>query len=671
MEKMILKYPHYIPEQFLTSSNLNDSFSYLEQQERFTRSLLAGSGIISGLVFSHTLVNGLVTEIILQKGYGVTTEGILVGTDVEEKFTAVVSLEEAPLAGAANLVLPFKKGFRLLTPEQAASDTFAGTARKFEIPLSTLAGNYLLLLFVEIKEVPVKKCSPGECNTVGADIEIDMVPVLGLREKPAPVQNAWQPQPFVFLEGLQQISRIKTADEFRTKTNGMVKKNLELLRSKIEALLQLPEPAVAPAELKKAKEIMTTTAAFQFREHSFNNQYYLNFARDLQKAVNEFLTFYNKTSLLHEPLTTFYPQTLVLGGFPFLQPDPERNLFRPALPHPSVAEKADKLNQLFARIFILIKHFLPEEQLFGALQTAFANNLAARIRITPGQAGAMRLGKRSVPFYYNLPGAGTSHELLSWWDTSPSSPFMPDVFSYWDITASDPVRRSLAEPLLTDQAAANFYRIEGHVGLPPEAAHKTLLAKIETGELPIQLEIIDLSNKFWFDFREKFQEFLKNYNLFVGELKKLSVDPAKADTYLAYRKKFEKLNVTLNDTSYKNTTILKTDLNNVSAFSQMFVTAAGTATTGETARTAEPFRFDQQISQEVVKLMDKYKILDRRKELAGLLPKATDKVEPSLKDFTGLEYLGGVVKGGTFILLHNGTQVVGDFALPYLTKPIK
>ena len=36
-----------------------------------------------------------------------------------------------------------------------------------------------------------------------------------------------------------------------------------------------------------------------------------------------------------------------------------------------------------------------------------------------------------------------------------------------------------------------------------------------------------------------------------------------------------------------------------------------------------------------------------------------------LSDLGDLEYMGGALRGGTFVLLHDGKTVIGDACLPY------
>ena len=67
--------------------------------------------------------------------------------------------------------------------------------------------------------------------------------------------------------------------------------------------------------------------------------------------------------------------------------------------------------------------------------------------------------------------------------------------------------------------------------------------------------------------------------------------------------------------------------------------------------------------------MDKYEIGKLRKDIYDILPKGVDtQSQITLDDFVGPEYTGGVPKGGTFIMVHNGSTVIGDFSVPYFFK---
>jgi len=74
-------------------------------------------------------------------------------------------------------------------------------------------------------------------------------------------------------------------------------------------------------------------------------------------------------------------------------------------------------------------------------------------------------------------------------------------------------------------------------------------------------------------------------------------------------------------------------------------------------------------------VIDNYKNVVTQQKVTDLLKEYNDAVvavkDPAakklivLKDLAGLEYMGGVPRGGTFILLHSGGTVIGDGCLSY------
>ena len=83
MEPRNTQYPVYIPDQYLTNKNLNDTTDYLEIEERATRVYTIGDGIISGLEIAEiTKVSGILKSIKIQSGYGLTPDGFLLETEI-------------------------------------------------------------------------------------------------------------------------------------------------------------------------------------------------------------------------------------------------------------------------------------------------------------------------------------------------------------------------------------------------------------------------------------------------------------------------------------------------------------------------------------------------------------------------------------------------------------
>ncbi len=68
----------FAPDQVLTDKDLNDTFNYLDQQNRWTRNKLIGIGIVCGFDIVH--YTGVIK---ITKGCGVTSQGYLLTQDDE------------------------------------------------------------------------------------------------------------------------------------------------------------------------------------------------------------------------------------------------------------------------------------------------------------------------------------------------------------------------------------------------------------------------------------------------------------------------------------------------------------------------------------------------------------------------------------------------------------
>ena len=75
MKSIKNQYPVYLPDQFLTSDNLNESFGFLECHERVTRSMIIGQGIIDGLDYTYTTAGTKVKSVDIKSGYGSSKDG--------------------------------------------------------------------------------------------------------------------------------------------------------------------------------------------------------------------------------------------------------------------------------------------------------------------------------------------------------------------------------------------------------------------------------------------------------------------------------------------------------------------------------------------------------------------------------------------------------------------
>ena len=208
MEPIFETYPHFEPNQVLSSRHLNDLRDFLDRQNRYTRSKLIGTGIVSGFSFS---VND--TAIILQNGVGVTSQGFLInnmqGDIVEDgaaeefqafshvrivnnydpfkSITNVLNASYVELKSKAQAIQdgldeddPFPVGnipegeipdapvmWELFTTEQADGDT-TGMELLTDQESEFLAGK-VLLVYQEQVVTELKSCFSNTCDDKGSE----------------------------------------------------------------------------------------------------------------------------------------------------------------------------------------------------------------------------------------------------------------------------------------------------------------------------------------------------------------------------------------------------------------------------------------------------------------------------------------------------------------------
>ena len=675
METMKTKYPKYTPGQYLTSANLNDSLDFVSQQERLTRWKLLGKGIFNGLKYSYDFNGNKVTSINLQAGTGVTDEGFLIDITSDGKFTHCVEFGKMnpsntyPL-GIDNPALssfPLTGGFRLLNKTDANSEAYQSISSEINLSINDLQSKYTFALYYEIGEIHTSKCSLGDCNTKGDYYTVSIVPMLVNKLNNTPKKLDFQT--FLKLSSLREISLISSENGFRKKINDTIASNHLVVKDKLKSIISFSKNFIPENLISEATATISNTNFLNINNNSSFNQYYIRFGRDIRKAVNEYLQFFNETQKWFAPnQSTFYPKLLILGNFPLKSDDGIRNNWVPAKTNNRKQFALNRLNSLFNRIFTLCKYLMNERELLDSLITSGATNLTSRIRITPQRGLSAMLSDSAIGYYYNLAGSVSGHPIYALWDGEPSNEYLDQIYNYWDFSSKSEERKQLENPFSFDWTAMEHFLIEGHIGTKPDEASKVIIAKIQNLGLPAKVVMVDIRNESIVGIREKYQLFLEAYRKFLKELK--SVEPTNP-IYTGYKKPFEKMSIQLNELSPKDILSVKTVLNDVQSYTTMFASAAkakrasGDVTTEAIAKVT----VDSNVSAKISALMDKYEIGKLRKDIYDILPKGVDtQSQITLDDFVGPEYTGGVPKGGTFIMVHNGSTVIGDFSVPYFFK---
>ena len=696
MEQKIFKYPYYRTSQFLTSEDLNNSFSYVEEQERLTRSKMIGSGIISGLDFDNTInASSKLTKVTVNPGFGVTSDGYSVSFPkaVAYEYMVLYSdyIADSDILNAEKKIYNSFSGIKylLFTADEIKSKKIipnSDIVKSINIPQSEFS-KYGLALVVDLLRETSFNCNPSDCNINSSYDNIIYRPVLMDLSVLEKINSYYSELNYLKIQKLSHISEIKSVTAFNKATQTLVDVNMNLLENFLkhtteEVSTLLPHENT---QLKNALKIFHKSISGDFMI------YYLSSFNDIQAAVNEFVNAYN--NFIHK--YTFSSASrkdllLVLGAIPYVQNDIYRYTFTET--ENNEQYNADKiiLAKLYLRIAALFKQFIPGKKLSALIAELIKSNysftrkflenikiifentkvseikdVSKCIKIIPCKGFSEKLGNRSIPYYYHILELQRNDSLLQNWHAHDLDSSLDMIYNYYWSDLSKP--ENYKTEFILNLNDYPFYRIEGHLGLSINKTYDYLSNLVKQLDIPVQLLKVDITNQAWQGFKNNFELFTDKYKLFVEavneEIKKQGSDKVLSNIAV----NLDKIKQTFTQTSYRDVPNVKKVLDDVNAYCNLIISPefnsksyknAKTAAVGETTTAASSYEFINNYIKE-------YNIFSLRDDLVGLYTKAEPVNEISLSEIQGLEYLGGVYKGGTFILLHDGEKVIADFSLPY------
>lgn len=499
MTQMLDRFPVFEANQVLTSGHLNDVFDYLDQQERQTRSLLIGIGIVCGLEMSV----GAGPAIALTKGCGVTSEGYLIVQPEDVTFTATRpyvlpdDIDYPPFEDAAT-----QQPYALweLFPDGTPNTTPLGATTGF-------LADKAMLLFLELKKRGLRNCSPNNCDDKGSEVTATVRPLL--------IAKADLDRIIAAAEALG--SGLTSSDLDTALTARLALPDLQMLRFDVTNTVPVTSNDVYAAFLalfrtgKAAKQLGEAlsaayaafspilpdygsdpftgfAAAFGFLDSAPTSpaqvrflQYYADLFDDLLRAYDEFRWRGAELACACCPSPDIFPRHLMIG----LTGGTASAVYRQGfLPSPAVGECAaetQELRQLFARLVEMTKRFT-NAPVLPALAHSLTDN---QIRVTPSALGGRPLGTRAIPYYYRDDGTPPLYRL---WNAERTRHRRANQNPGYHADRYQPAAPAfVTDPLRYDLEPADFLRIEGHLGKPYARVLTTLLSLRKSHRLPIDI----------------------------------------------------------------------------------------------------------------------------------------------------------------------------------------
>jgi hypothetical protein len=479
--------PIFEPNQVLTSTNLNRLRTYLDQQNRLTRIRLTGTGIFCGLRIRW--VQGANGYVEIKAGYGITTEGYLLGINSAQLLLKRVK----PWKDPTDPDYRFGNG---LPDDARETDPVKFTAPKATDPVRTnvwelfekgtegqplndviqpeTAGNWAVVIFYEINDEDLRSCSTSNCdnkgklrkatqryllvnkaellaNDFGADDDFPAVPIalplLNTRRLPAAVlqeassrNELYTGYQNLIIAPQKQLLRTSIQNAFQ-RFSGVLGLDINALNTALNALDAI-EAGVAYKQ--QAADVLS----------------------HITMAYNDFAIAAGAFSSGCGYLPGNYPRHLTLGllTLPAGGSDSYRHNFVSVRGAES-AVTARNARTLFNRMLRLITDFK---------KLPLAKSVE-EIRITPGGWAPQKLELRAIPYYYN-PAENNNRIAKLWYPARSGLGLWSDHLSYYSSHNPAAAGTSWYDSAIHWSMQQNpFLRIEGFTGL----SYKQVKLKLE------------------------------------------------------------------------------------------------------------------------------------------------------------------------------------------------
>ncbi|GAA5084422.1 hypothetical protein GCM10023210_04220 [Chryseobacterium ginsengisoli] len=648
LDNLTIQYRKFNENQVLTEGQLNEFIDYFEDQDRLSRTRLSGVGVVCG--FKSMFIDPLnatvlgksapkddqVAEdysntIVITQGAGVTTDGDLI--TLRKKGS---SSSEATIDFDAKIYRYYREYFdekeyeyfrignsqiplvELITQEEYNELIDVRNVKQVK-DIDNLK-NKIIFLFLESYSNDETPCEDADCDNTGAE-QVSNLKVLladseSVRELMAngnakdsiyKLHNVYQELfddlPNIEAKRVILDSTINTASLLKERFQNATSTFSDLSEgfSSIASTFNVSVNLGGQSLDRKLLDLLSTTSP-----RLDDYQYRYDLLKDLIDTYNEI-----KGLILHLnaeccPNIASFPKHLMLGPAGAGLELGENTLFRHGFYNSPVTTNDD---ENYERIVMLANRFVQKINGF--------QSYIGPVKITPSNL-YVRLGNKAIPYYYNV-----DKPLLDKWNFERTKTDR-ETYNLSYHTANLAVEDFVQNPLNYNIDNNDFYRIEGHLGLPFETAVQNINdLKVKYG-LAFDVIVLLLNDG------------EKRDDVVVTEPKKVSIEELR-----------NQLLSISNDISKKTGDSKDTLLNLSKLDSQLrLLNKAKFETTSGSSEDVTVVKEDPKKEEITTELLSEF--LERK---------------------SGLEHVSGVEPGATFVLIAESktkNQVLADFSLPYL-----
>lgn len=494
-------YPVFEADQVLSQKHLNRLISYLEEQDRVSRTQLLGMGVVCGLEISKPNV----TTVAISCGTGITSLGYLVPledsnfthfkiTTISENFLNP-DIEQHPylesLYQYTQMYQPFENCLELLEADAEDEDKQPLTEEVLD--------NKVVMLLVEALLIDQKNCVGLDCSDKGKRLEFKIRPLLLdadlLEESEFDLEicNRTYFEKLALPRYNVPRSTLITSKNVMDSYNSLISASKSSLSDAVNNIHDHYADAFSSLDnyirLHNVEGRINTVHTQT--QNGIHLQYVWDWMNDLVGTYNEIAQFHACNPSLCCPDKGKFPFHVLLGSAEFateaILPGNDLYKFRTPFIKTGILASEEKDNKetlkgLLEKLIRLIGTF--------NLNLEIVQNQG--IKITPSHIGRTPLSDRGIPYYYS-----EISELNTTWSPELTIKGLnQNILSYHsaEYNVTNPV---VGEPLAYDLEPYNFFRIEGHIGQNYSEALTEIIAQQETYRLPfkvIALNAVDLAN---------------------------------------------------------------------------------------------------------------------------------------------------------------------------------
>lgn len=478
------KYPIFEANQVLSQQHLNGLFTYLQGQDRITRTDNIGVGIVSGLELMYPDDKTL----SISCGNAITSLGFAIHLDTtvyKKMHTLHVSpkflnpkIDQEPFL--SEMYAQSSKYNAMETCIELLQDTDTSDLNATLIT-SGFFNDKVIVLLLEANFIDDKNCLATGCDDKGKHIEFILRP-LALTKPQAIAIGVAAPIAFTMPSPLK-IPRYNIPEKIIKVGSQVLKEFENINKARVNAISVTATALYShyktiwnlDSSLDNILNIQTElNSKIATHSPSVNSQYVYDWMNDISETCNEIINSDIREVPTKCSLDALFPFHVSLGDNT-TEKNFRTNYFPAHDPNSEYARGRKKIMHLFNRLQHVIFHFSPS---------------SVPIRITPSRYGKEPLSEKSIPFYYDLDPNLQTQLSKHWNHAFTEKGRQNEVYSYANNSNNTHIENDF-EPF-------NFFRIEGHIG----KSFSSVITEIEilknSYSLPFEIKAVnavDFANK--------------------------------------------------------------------------------------------------------------------------------------------------------------------------------